>query len=871
MRVEQHWDNFALLGGLVAGLTAACIQPAWAEGSQITEIRLNPYNGGLSLILETDSPALDNIFQASAGNAIIFDLTATQLQIPEGGDFRQVNPAEGIAEVTVTPLDTHSVRVRVVGTAAAPDSQIEQTPQGIVLNLIPQVATAQPEPEIPSEDEAVVDPVAPAPMADADRVEEGPAEDGAADSAAPLRIVVTATRSEAEESDVTRSLTVITREQIEQQSAVTRNLGDILGQLVPGLAPGNQSLSEFGQSLRGRNPLVLIDGVPQSTNRNAFRNIRIIDPSVVERIEVLRGPTALYGDGATGGIINIITRPGGERAPEFSARAGLTGSLSEVDADSLGGILQAGVAGGEGEFDYRFSGSFERIGSLFDAEGDRIPPDQLSTQGSLADTNTLNLFGKLGWESDDHRLQFTINHFNTHQDTDFITDPSVNQFPPGDQKARARAGLELDDQSAIRNTFLNLDYRHPSLFWNSRVHAQLYYRDYLTRFFPFDGGRFGITTPEGFRIFQSRVESEEYGARLELETPLIEDQLTLLTGLDYADEDSVQPVTIFDNQAFDASDGLVFNQIGDRPWVPPLNQGNLGLFAQLQWQPLEKLLLRGGVRHERIGLNVDTFTTLDGNTIPGGELNYDATLFNLGLAYNLTDQLDIFADYAQGFSIADVGLVLRGAPAGFSVETLDPEAQRVDSYEIGLRGSWDSVQASLAGFYNESNLGTTFDRETLEIVRAPERVYGVEAAVDARLSEVWQIGSTLSFVEGENDVDDDGDFRPLTGFRIPPIKWTAYVENETLPGWRNRLQLLYSGGRDRAFNEGVDFRDVDDYVVLDLISSLALGDGTLQLGIQNLLNEQYFTAPSQLLRLRTNDSFTAASGRTFFLRYAIDF
>lgn len=860
--------------GVLGGILLVA-PPAQANTARITAIQLHPTGAGLELQLTIPGGEPAQVFQSRYGSTLIFDIVSTRLDLASADAFRQANPMDGIAEIEVSALDTNSVRVRITGTEDVPSSQTAWADEGLTVTLSPAVtaaadpAGAEDSAPFPATAEApTAEPIAPGMNLDeADAVPTtAPTTDGA-----PLRIVVTASRSEEEESAVTRSLTVIPREQIEEQAALSRNLGDILGQLVPGLAPGNQSFSEFGQSLRGRNPLVLIDGVPQSTNRNAFRNLRIIDPSAVERIEVLRGPTALYGDGATGGIINIITRPGGEGETAFNATVGLTGSLSNLNADSLGGTAQLGASGRDGNLDYRFSGSFESIGSLFDGQGDRIPADQLSTQGSLTDTNNFNVFGRLGWDLDDHRLQLTFNHFSAAQVSDFITDPIVNTFPPGEQKALARPGLRLDEQSAVRNTFVNLDYSHPDLFWNSRAHAQLYYRDYLTRFFPFDGGRFGITTPEGFRIFQSRVESQELGARFELETPLMAEQLTLLTGLDYANEDSVQPVRIFDSGAFDASNGLVFEPIGDRPWVPPLNQENLGLFAQLRWQPFDNLLVRGGLRYETIGVSADTFTTLNGATIPGGNLNYDATLFNLGAAYSLSDQVDIFADYAQGFSVADVGLVLRGAQPGFSVESLNPEAQRVNSYEVGIRGRWDTLQASLSGFYNQSNLGTTFNRQTLAVVRAPERIYGVEAALDAQVADTWQLGSTFSWVEGENDVNEDGTYQALTGFRIPPIKLTAYVENETLPGWRNRLQVLYSGSRDRAFDAGVDFRPVNDYVTLDFISSLELGRGTLQLGVQNLLNNQYFTAPSQLLRLRTNDSFTAAPGTTVSVQYGVEF
>jgi iron complex outermembrane receptor protein len=53
----------------------------------------------------------------------------------------------------------------------------------------------------------------------------------------------------------------------------------------------------------------MIDGIPQSSPlRNNDREIRSIDPSVLERIEVVKGATSIYGNGAEGGIINYITQ-----------------------------------------------------------------------------------------------------------------------------------------------------------------------------------------------------------------------------------------------------------------------------------------------------------------------------------------------------------------------------------------------------------------------------------------------------------------------------------------------------------------------------------------------------------------------------------
>lgn len=72
-----------------------------------------------------------------------------------------------------------------------------------------------------------------------------------------------------------RSVTIVTREQILQQTAITRDLSQILNRLVPGSGFSNRI------SLRGRRPSVLVDGVPTAVDPST------IDPLAIERIEVI--------------------------------------------------------------------------------------------------------------------------------------------------------------------------------------------------------------------------------------------------------------------------------------------------------------------------------------------------------------------------------------------------------------------------------------------------------------------------------------------------------------------------------------------------------------------------------------------------------
>jgi iron complex outermembrane receptor protein len=523
------------------------------------------------------------------------------------------------------------------------------------------------------------------------------------------------------------------------------------------------------------------------------------------------------------------------------------------------------MAGKKGLFDYSLSGSFERIGGLYDARGDRIPPDLLSAQGGLADLQTYNLFGKVGVDLGAQRLQLSLNRYDAQQDTDYVTD--FNNVTAG--KAVAMPGLVLDKQSATRNTVINLDYSRPDLL-GSKVYAQAYYRDYLTRFFPFDG-RTNATV--GNNIIQSRVLSEKWGGRLTVETPIpvvTQFRPTLIWGADATQERTSQRVALMDPTTFSTTGGLAFRPIDDRIWVPQMTQRNLGIYGQLEVKLHERWLVRGGVRHERIALEVDDpFVTLRGRPIASGSRDFDATVFNAGTVVYLTDAVNVFANYSQGFSIPDVGLIIRDAPAGFSFSDSQLAPIKVNHYELGVRADWRNVQTSLTGYYNESLLGVTSAGLFANLVRAPERVYGVEGTIDVQ-ADRWAVGGTATYVEGENDINRTGDYKYLNGFRIPPLKVTAYVEHLSVPAWnwRNRVQVLYSGTRDPGLGEAVfGGRPVHSFTIVDLISTVKAGPGVLRFGIENLLNSQYYLPISQLQRVGIS-SLTAARGMVVSLGYS---
>ncbi len=834
---------------------------------RLTGVQVNPTDSALEVILETPQAESLQPETRTEGRTLIAEIPNALLVLPDGNEFRAENPAAGIVAVRVTQLNNNIVQVRITGQTAVPTAELLDSDTGLIFSLTPGTGTS---PESATSNETT----------EPDTPNETTPQQPTAEEE-PIEIVVTATRTEQAITNVPRSVTVIDREEIEEQAKVTRNVQEILGNLVPGFGPPTQRvLLNNGQNLRGRFPQVLIDGVPIKSNvfTSQARDLTTIDPSAIERIEVVRGPTAVYGDGGTGGVINIITRQptdeGFISTAEVSVNAAGGGDDSFLEGDSFGNYFQYGISGNEGNVDYTLSLSREDTGAFFDAEGDRIPPED-----STSDAESLGFLGKVGINfTEEQRLQLTLNHFDFNESSNYISDPSIFDIE-GIQKARALQVPEPDFIGASEpgniNTVINLSYNHDNLL-GSQVQVQGYYRNNVFQGNFFDGRPFDFTDPE---IVQFIFDKELFGARLQIDTPL-SSALSLLWGADYSNEKISQPINVFDPQEFDESGERVLRKV-DELTNSDYRVNNLGLFAQLNWDLTEQWILSGGLRYERFGLNVDDYSTVEfgfapNRDIEGGNINFDDVVFNVGAVYKPTDQISLFANFAQGFSAPDYSRILAGPPEGFtSVEDdLDvTQPQQVDNYEIGIRGNWSNLQASLAAFYNESDLGVRLIQRgggrNAVVERQPQQIYGLEASLDWQPGAGWGLGSTLTLIEGEFE-DEEGDFLALDSTDIQPLKLTTYLEYETRSGWSNRLQALYVGDRSRAFEDGTDFVPIDSYFTVDFISSLPLFGGRLSLSVENLFNEQYFPVLSQYFSGIDDTLNYAARGRTIRLGYSID-
>ncbi|MEH2174584.1 AMIN domain-containing protein [Nostoc sp.] len=158
--MKQLHGNSFILG--TAAFVFLAAQPVWAQITQVTDVKLNPVNGGISVALKTSSGSRAQVFTTKRGKALVADVINTQLRLPQGNSFRQDNPAPGIASVEVSQLDANSVRVTVTGNNDAPGSQpVMRSQNGITLSFSPSTGTtaSAPTPTAPTAPTSTAPPV----------------------------------------------------------------------------------------------------------------------------------------------------------------------------------------------------------------------------------------------------------------------------------------------------------------------------------------------------------------------------------------------------------------------------------------------------------------------------------------------------------------------------------------------------------------------------------------------------------------------------------------------------------------------------------------------------------------------------------------
>nr|WP_068891531.1 TonB-dependent receptor [Pedobacter panaciterrae] len=665
-------------------------------------------------------------------------------------------------------------------------------------------------------------------------------------------VIVSASRRAESLAQTPSSVTILTAKDITTQSVISPNLANILSYSVPGLGSSTNQTGNSGQTLRGRNVLVLIDGIPQSTPlRSGGRDIRSIDPSVIERVEVIKGATAIYGNGAEGGLINYITKKA-NASKQFGgySQIGITGNF-EGDS-TIGYRATQQLYGRVKKFDYLVSGTYEKTGVYRDGKGQVISPEY-----GLGETKSYNGFVKVGYDiSAKQRLEWMYNYYSSRQDSRYVLKEGVYGSSPAIGVWGTRVGV---DEGTRFNHNSNLQYTNQKILGNTDLTANLYYQDFYTIY---------SNSTSFYEGGQSAITSTKKGARLNLNTPFKVSNDVLMQanyGLDLMNDKTAQ------------------NLVDGRAWVPKMNMVNFAPYLQATANLFTDLTIKAGLGAENINIDVDDFNTLATGAngagsilVKGGTLNYNAFVFNAGARYSAFKLFNPFVSYSQSFSVFELGRVLRSAESN-TLSQLETKPIIVNNYEAGFSSTLGKLNLSAAYYYSTSKLGANLLEVNGKYIsqRIPERVYGYEIQIDYAVLEDLTVGGNYAKVEGKGDVDNDGKFNGPTDVylnttRIPPSKTTAYLKFTGVKNLSFDLNWMRIGNRDRfkpspkngkyLIGEG----PVKAFDLFNLATSYQVTKPLrVSLGIENLLNKAYYPSISQFYG--SNVNYTRGNGRRFNL------
>lgn len=139
--MKKFYNNGLVLGAATVVLLAAqpvLAQPVLAPISKVTDVQLSVVGEALSVNLKTTAADNAQVFITKTGKSFVADITNAKLLLSKGKNFRQDNPAPGIAAVEVNQVDASSIRITVTGINDVPNNQpIARQPDGITLSFTP--------------------------------------------------------------------------------------------------------------------------------------------------------------------------------------------------------------------------------------------------------------------------------------------------------------------------------------------------------------------------------------------------------------------------------------------------------------------------------------------------------------------------------------------------------------------------------------------------------------------------------------------------------------------------------------------------------------------------------------------------------------
>jgi len=663
--------------------------------------------------------------------------------------------------------------------------------------------------------------------------------DGSAEAEETARqdvIIVTARQREEPSQDVPFALTVLDAGTLE-----TRRVDDTfsLFRQAPGLSLTSFDDGRFAYfQLRGIGPLTqaigpddgsvvtYVDGVPQPVFASEFAYLDL------ERIEVLRGPQGtLFGRNSQGGAINITTR-----APSDSFEGAVRLEAGEEGYGLAEASFSGPLAGDQ------VAGRLSLRASTVDGFVDNIAP----RGGDLGDQTAYSARGVLAivpGAEDGLRITLSANV------DDRVSNPFYYVL-----RGQPNPLVEIDPENEVDRTAWGA---------SAKIENPLGFADFTS-----------ITAVNGFTNEQVTDDTDGliYGPLFGLPAS---DFLAPLSFSDWEEQETrfYQELRLSSPAESDIAwaAGLVYFtsdldvELDNRSTFSPILNGDRDATQTIDsyaaygevTAPLFTPRLKGtaGLRFTRDEKTLDA--TFTGVGFPGSveffeensEANFDLVTGRLALAYEATDNINLYATAGRGAKSGGFPRLTLNAAFG----ALSPSYAESTSwtYEAGMKARLPGGRASfdINGFYNDVEDEQLFVLDFVAFQFVPvnldTRSFGIEAQGDIALGENWTVAGGLAWTDGEIREGDafsgaaEGNPIPNTA-ELSTTATLDYRGNETsLSGFAfapfATLTHQYVG--DRAADVADSF-DLDAYHNVDARVGAALGSVEVFAFARNLLDEE---------------------------------
>lgn len=604
------------------------------------------------------------------------------------------------------------------------------------------------------------------------------------------KIVVTPSRTQEEIYKSPGNVTVITRGQIERSKAKTvPELLNTIGSVIMRDYLGNgktttADIRGFGDT-GSSNVLVLVDGRRVNNIDTSGTDWTQIPISMVDKIEILRGAASvMYGDNATGGVINIITKD--PLAKKYEFKTGLiTGSYATYGEKAEMSFNR----------DYLSAiGFFEQ----YRTDGYRINSDlwREDFNGKIIYSPSKN------WKT---KLSFG-NHHDKYGLPGALTDNQMNVrgrrssiYP--DDFARSRdyfvdIGMEkdLDDLGKVQ---FDAARRKRDTFANLVATAWMTERDTIT-----------------YTINPKYI----------LDKKIFGYNNKFIAGLDY----------------LDAEQDIVDGGYSGNPDKLTLSKKNYGLYLTDQFYINDKISFTGGYRHEIVHYNFEQEAAIKGSD----QSKFKEDVYSSAINYAYYTDSNIYVSFSDSFRhpMVDEFYTTKydfpgfGSGGGMNV-TLCP--QTANNYEIGIRHSFNkNFLIGITSYLMNIRHEIYYEPTTAKNSNYDRTVHrGIEFNTDIKLNEKIKFFGNYAFTDtyfGGGSYDK----RKIPG--VPSHKWGFGSDIKLHKFFNLSLVGNYVGQRYFINDQTNILPRMAAYFVFDTKLSFEKGNLSLFLAINNLFDEEYY-------------------------------